>query len=437
MCVSNDSSNRIFFYQKEEEQKSKGVFNAILYGFFIVFIYFLLSLPFYFIDSINPEILNSISTNVTLNIVFFIVFIVFALSFFGLFEITLPYKWGNKMDNASQIGGVVGTFFMALTLSIVSFSCTGPILGSLLVGALSADGGAVQLSLGMLGFGLALALPFTLFALFPKALKALPKSGGWMTRVKVVLGFLEVALALKFISNADMVAHWGLLPREVFVGLWAVLFLLLGLYLLGLYKFPHDSKGQKVSLFSKFTGLSALVFTTYLVSGLTFKTPLNILSGFAPPSFYSLYETEGDCPLNLNCFKDFEEGLAYAKKTNKPILLDFTGWACVNCRKMEENVWSDPEVYKALKKYVLISLYVDDRKALEENEQFVFIKQNGNTRPIKTIGAKWATFQAVNFNTSSQPFYVQLSPNLEVLNKPEKYTDKTTYLNWLKSGLNK
>lgn len=434
-CVFPMIPLTVSFFTKQSKNKRKGTSNAVLYGLFITLIYLLLSLPFHFLDSLDPEILNSISTNVYLNVAFFVLFVVFAISFFGYFEITLPHSWSDKMDSASNIGGVIGTFFMALTLAIVSFSCTGPILGSLLVGALSSDGGALQLSFGMVGFGTALALPFTLFALFPNLLQSLPKSGGWMHTVKVVLGFLELALALKFLSNADMVQHWGFLKREVFIALWIILFIGLALYLFGKIKFPLDGPLKKLSFGRMATGTLSLVFAVYLISGLFFNTSLNLLSGFAPPKFYSVFETKTDCPLDLNCFKDFEEGLAYAKEQNKPILLDFTGWACVNCRKMEENVWSDPEVYEALENYVLISLYVDDRKLLPKEAQFQYKKSNGKIKNITTVGSKWATFQAINFQTASQPFYVQLSPDLKLLNRPEKYTDKDTYLEWLLEGL--
>jgi len=436
-CVFPMIPLTVSFFTKQSKNKKKGTTNAVLYGLFIISIYLLLSLPFHFLDSLDPEILNSISTNVYLNIAFFVLFIVFAISFFGYFVITLPHSWSDKMDSASNIGGIIGTFFMALTLAIVSFSCTGPILGSLLVGALSSDGGAMQLSFGMVGFGAALALPFTLFALFPNLLQSLPKSGGWLNTVKVVLGFLEVALALKFLSNADMVQHWGFLKREVFIGIWILVFIGLALYLFGKLKFPHDSPVKKLSFGRIGTGSVSLIFSLYLISGLFFNTSLNALSGFAPPKFYSVFETETDCPLDLNCFKDFDEGLAYAKKHDKPILLDFTGWACVNCRKMEENVWSDSEVYEALENYVLISLYVDDRKPLPKEAQFAYRKSNGKIKQITTVGSKWATFQAINFKTASQPFYVQLSPDLKLLNRPEKYTDKDTYLDWLLEGLAK
>lgn len=434
-CVFPMIPLTVSFFTKQSSTRKKGIYNALLYGFFISFIYLLLSLPFHFLDSLDPEILNSISTNVWLNVTFFVIFIFFAISFFGYFDISLPHSWSDKMDSASDIGGIIGTFFMALTLAIVSFSCTGPILGSLLVGALSSDGGAMQLTFGMVGFGTALALPFTLFALFPNWLNTLPKSGGWLNTVKVVLGFLEIALALKFLSNADMVQHWGFLKREVFIAIWILVFAGLSLYAFGKIKFPHDAPIKKLSLGRKLTGLTSTAFTVYLIAGLFFNTSLSLLSGFAPPKFYSIHETKTDCPLDLNCFKDFEEGLAYAKEHDKPILLDFTGWACVNCRKMEENVWSDPEVYAELEEFVLISLYVDDRKQLSEELQFDFQKSNGKVKSIKTVGSKWATLQAINFATASQPFYVQLSTEMKLLNHPEKYTDTETYLTWLKDGL--
>ena len=325
---------------------------------------------------------------------------------------------------------------MALTLAIVSFSCTGPILGSLLAGSLTADGGALQLTAGMTGFGVALALPFALFALFPNALNALPKSGGWMTTVKVVLGFLELALALKFLSNADLVSHWGLLKREVFVGIWTFLALGLTLYLFGLFRFPHDIKG-KLSKVRMGLGALSLLLTAYLFNGLVSKeNTLTLLSGFPPPAFYSIYTTTSDCPLGLDCYKDFERGLAVARLQNKPILLDFTGWACVNCRKMEENVWSKPAIFSLLnEEVVLISLYIDDRTALLDNDQFNFQYSDGRIRSISTVGEKWATFQSLNFSTASQPYYVLMQPDGTLLNTPIQYTDAATYLSWLKAGL--
>ena len=343
------------------------------------------------------------------------------------------------MDAASsKIGGVFGIFFMALTLAIVSFSCTGPILGGLLGSTALAQGSvATNLSFGMTGFGLALALPFALFALFPAWLNSLPKSGGWMTTVKVILGFLELALAFKFLSNADLVGNWGLFKREIFLGVWIVIFVLLTLYLLGVFRFPHDSK-QKIRTPRKLIGFVSAAFAIYLALGLGNVVNLKLLSGFPPPAFYSITETETDCPLGLDCFKDFEEGLAFAKAEKKPILLDFTGWACVNCRKMEENVWSDPKIYSLLNdEYVLISLYVDDRKELDDDEKFDFQYESGRIKNIETIGQKWGTFQTVNFNAASQPYYVLLSPELEILNSAMQYTDIEAYEFWLKSGLKK
>ena len=439
-CVFPMIPLTVSFFTKQSQSKSKGIFNAILYGVFIVIIYMLLSVPFHLIDGLDPSILNTISTNIWLNIFFFVILVFFSLSFFGFYEITLPSSWGTKMDAASDVGGVVGIFFMALTLAIVSFSCTGPILGSLLAGSLGTVGNpAFQLSAGMTGFGLALALPFALFALFPNLLNALPKSGGWLNTTKVVLGFLELAFAFKFLSNSDLVGHWDLLKREVFIGLWIVIFFGLALYLFGKIKFPHDAVLKKISFFRVSFGVLVFAFVIYLIPG-TFKNPtwnLNALSGFPPPQFYSIYEQASDCPLGLDCYKDFDEGLQAAKDANKPILLDFTGWACVNCRKMEENVWSDPAIYNLLKEeYILISLYVDDNeKELPKAAQFDFKKANGKIKKIKTYGDKWSTFQILNFKNASQPYYILMNANLEILNSPQQYTAIETYKNWLEKGI--
>lgn len=438
-CVFPMIPLTVSFFTKQTHNKRKGIFRAVLYGFFIVIIYILLSLPFHFLDNLDPEILNTISTNVWLNVFFFSVLVFFAFSFFGFYEITLPSSWGNKMDSASSVGGVLGIFFMALTLAIVSFSCTGPILGSLLASSLTADGGATQLTAGMTGFGLALALPFALFALFPNWLNALPKSGGWMNTTKVVLGFLELALAFKFLSNADLVAHWDLLKREVFIAIWILISIGLALYLFAKIKFPHDTPIKKLSFSRISFGVLVIAFSIYLIPGvLKNKTwNLSLVSGFPPPQFYSIYEQETDCPLGLDCYTNFDEGLAKAKAVNKPILLDFTGWACVNCRKMEENVWSELDIFEMLKNdYILISLYVDDnKKELPKNQKFDFLKENGKLKKIKTVGDKWSTFQSINFKNASQPYYVLLSPELEVLNTTQQYTDKETYYAWLKKGL--
>ncbi len=439
-CVFPMIPLTVSFFTKQSQNKSKGIANAVLYGFFIVMIYFLLSLPFHLFNSVDSQILNTIATNIWLNVFFFVIFVFFAFSFFGYYELTLPSSWANKMDSASsKVGGGLGIFFMALTLAIVSFSCTGPILGGLLGSTTLAEGNvATNLTMGMVGFGLALALPFALFAMFPAWLHSLPKSGGWMTTVKVVLGFLELALAFKFLSNADLVGNWGVFKREIFIGIWVVLFVLMTLYLFGVFRFPHDGPKKKLSPTRLIVGVLSMAFSIYLILGMFQFSNLKLLSGFPPPSFYSIVETESDCPLGLDCFKDFEEGVAYAKEMNKPILLDFTGWACVNCRKMEENVWSDASVYPILKdEYVLISLYVDDRKELPEDEKFNFKFNSGRIKSIENVGQKWGTFQTVNFNAASQPYYVLMTPDMEILNDAVQYVDVETYQKWLKSGLEK
>jgi thiol:disulfide interchange protein DsbD len=440
-CVFPMIPLTVSFFTKSAGDPKKGLFNSILYGFFIFLIYALLSIPFHLLDSLDPGILNNISTNVTLNIIFFVIFIAFAFSFFGYYELTLPQSWSAAMDSkANKIGGFIGIFFMALTLAIVSFSCTGPILGTLLGSSLTADGGATQLTMGMSGFGLALALPFTLFAMFPKWLNSLPKSGGWLNTVKVVLGFIELALALKFLSNADLVEHWGLLKREIFIGLWIIIGLGLILYLFGKIKFPHDSLLQKLSKFRITSGILVIAFVIYLIPGLTNTkyANLKLLSGFAPPLFYSLYDKASDCPLDLNCYKDLDEGIAAAKAENKPILLDFTGWTCVNCRKMEEQVWSKSDIYKILSEdYIIISLYVDDNeKALPKEEQFQYLRSNGTVKEIESYGDKWTALQTTNFQNNSQPYYVLLDADMGLLNVTNAYEPNAdAYYQWLKTGL--
>lgn len=439
-CVFPMIPLTVSFFTKQSQSKPKGIVNALLYGFFIILIYFLLSLPFHLFDSVDSQILNTIATNIWLNLFFFVIFVFFAFSFFGYYELTLPSSWANKMDAAStKVGGGIGIFFMAVTLAIVSFSCTGPILGGLLGSTTLAEGDvAFNLSAGMTGFGVALALPFALFAMFPAWLNSLPKSGGWMTTVKVVLGFLELALAFKFLSNADLVGNWGIFKREIFLGVWILLFVLMTLYLFGVFRFKHDGPKHKISLGRKITGLISFAFTAYLAFGLSNISNLKLLSGFPPPDFYSVFEKESDCPLGIDCYKDFEQGLAYAKSVNKPILLDFTGWACVNCRKMEENVWSEPDIYPLLKEdYVLISLYIDDRKKLPSEEQFDYKYDSGRVKTITTVGEKWGTFQTINFNSASQPYYVLLSPDLELLNSAIQNADSDVYKEWLLKGLEK
>ena len=421
------------------KNKSDSSFYAILYGCFIIIIFLLLSLPFHFMESLDPEVLNRISTNALLNIFFFLIFIFFAFSFFGFYELTIPSSWINSIDSKSNsIGGFIGVFFMALTLVLVSFSCTGPILGSLLVGTITSQGGALQLSMGMLGFSIALALPFTLFAFFPKMLSSLPKSGRWMNTFKIVLGFLELGFAFKFLSNADLVQHWGILKREIYVGIWIVVSLMLFLYLFGIYKFPHESSKLKRNKLNISLSFVFLFFAIYLTPALmpSGSNSARLLSGFIPPSFYSVYDSKTDCPLNLNCFKNFEEGLEYAQKNNKPILLDFTGWACINCRRVEENVWTDPNIYDLINNnFVLISLYVDDRKKLDQKDMIEIKYESGKIKYIQTVGEKAATFQALNFKSASQPYYVLLDNDLSILNTPIQYTSKDVYQNWLEEGL--
>lgn len=428
----------VSFFTKRSGSRRRGITNALLYGFSIFLIYVLLSLPFYVVEGANPEVLNNISTNVWLNLVFFVVFIVFALSFFGLFEITLPGGLASKIDSKSGVTDFWGIFFMALTLAIVSFSCTGPILGSLLAGALTNNGGAVQLTFGMGGFGLGLALPFALFALFPNWLQSLPKSGGWLTSVKVVLGFLELALAVKFLSNADLVKQWHILPREVFIGIWIVIGLALVLYLLGVIRFG----GPKPKLTPGRMGVAVffMAFTIYLVPGVTNSqlARLELISGFPPPLCYSVYENPVNCEQGIEPLKDYEEALQVAKAQNKPILIDFTGWACVNCRRMEEKVWPDAEVARMMKEdFVVVSLYVDERLKLPLSEQTLYTTKNGTQKQIVTVGDKWATFQSENFGAVSQPQYAIISPEEQALTKTKAYTPNAKeFADWLKCGLN-
>ncbi|TXC81769.1 protein-disulfide reductase DsbD family protein [Luteibaculum oceani] len=433
-CVFPMIPLTVSFFTKGEGG-SKGVGKAVLYGFFIFFIYAVLSVPFHF--NTDPEVLNEIATSVWLNLIFFGVFVFFAISFFGFFEITLPSSLANKTDSASQVGGVLGIFFMALTLALVSFSCTGPILGTVLGNALK--NGPWPITAAMSGFGVALGLPFAIFATFPSMMAKLPKSGGWLNSVKVVLGFIELALALKFISNADLVEQWGLVKRETFFLIWSVIGIGLAAYLFGWLKFPHDSKLKKLSTGRLAFAVSVLLFTVYISTGVLKNSPWNhnLLSGFPPPTFYSWYEKEG---FHAE-YDDFAEAMEAAKAENKPILIDFTGWACVNCRKMEESVWTVDEVKERLEKdFVLVSLYVDDKVKLPEEQQGVIeFEANGEIikKKIRTIGNKWATFQTQVFNNNSQPYYVMLSPEGELLGNPVGYTPNVEdYLQFLDCGIN-
>jgi len=429
----------VSFFTKRSADRKKGLGNALFYGGSIFLIYILLSLPFHLLDHTDPEILNNISTNIWLNLTFFAVFVVFAISFFGYFEITLPGAVANKVDAKSGTGSLIGIFFMALTLAIVSFSCTGPILGSLLAGALTNNGGATQLSFGMGGFGFGLALPFAIFALFPGWLHSLPKSGGWLTSVKVVLGFLELAMAVKFLSNADLVKQWGFLKRELFIAFWILIGILIILYLLGKIRFPHDSLPKKFSKTRIFFIAIFAAFTIYLIPGVTNTESANLklISGFPPPLCYSLYNNPVNCRKNVEPLRDYDEAIALAKKLNKPVLIDFTGWACVNCRRMEENVWTDPIVGKLMKNdFVVVSLYVDERRILPATQQMTYATKDSAEKKIITVGDKWATFQSENFNAVSQPQYAIVSPDEKVLTKTKGYTPKPSdFSAWLDCGL--
>ncbi len=427
----------VSFFTKKTKDKKKGIGNALLYGVFILLIYTLFSIPFHLVDNVQPEILNNISTNVWLNLSFFVIFVVFAISFFGYFEIVLPSGFANKIDSRSGMGTIGGIFFMALTLAIVSFSCTGPILGSLLVG--TAAEGAWPLTAGLAGFGFALALPFALFAMFPGWLQSLPKSGGWLTSIKVVLGFLEVAMAIKFLSNADLVQQWGVIKREIFIGAWVIIGILLVLYLFGKIRFPHDAPVKKISATRWVFILIFGAFTIYLIPGLT-NTPaanLKLISGFPPPLCYSVYHSPVNCDKGIEPLRDYEQALALAKKENKPLLVDFTGWACVNCRRMEENVWTDEKVMDLMRnRFVVVSLYVDERRVLPAADQTEFKTKQGVMKNIVTVGDKWATFQSENFNKVSQPQYAILHPSEIVLTKTKTYTPSAKeFEEWLKCGL--
>jgi thiol:disulfide interchange protein DsbD len=456
-CVFPMIPMTVSFFTKQSKTRAAEITNAWIYGGFIVGIYTLLG--FLVTITFGADALNALSTNVWFNLAFFALLIVFAVSFLGAFEITLPSSFVNKVDQASDKGGLIGIFFMAFTLALVSFSCTGPIIGTLLVEA-AVHGGVAGPLIGMGGFSLALALPFALFAAFPGWLNSLPQSGGWLNSVKVVLGFLEIGLAFKFLSNADLVVQAGLLQREVFIAIWIAVSAMLTLYLLGFIKMPHDSPLERLSVGRTMMALVFLVFTIYLIPGL-WGAPLKLISGFPPPMFYSEAPNgfggggtaiagghvndssipdgadPAHCPHGLNCFHEYDKGLAYAKKVNKPILLDFTGWACVNCRKMEEQVWSSPRVLKILQEdVVLISLYVDEKTKLPEDEQYTS-EETG--KKVKTIGNKWADFQITHFSSNAQPQYILVGhDNLDPINGSTAYDpDIDFYVNWLEEGISK
>jgi len=454
-CVFPMIPMTVSFFTKQSKSKAAGIKNAIIYGLSIVIIYVLLGSLVSFV--FGASALNALSTNVIFNIVFFLLLIVFAISFLGAFEITLPSSWGTKVDAQADRGGYVGIFFMALALAIVSFSCTGPIVGTLLVEA-AAGGNQVGPIIGMLGFSLALAIPFALFAAFPGWLNSLPKSGGWLNTVKVVLGFLELALAFKFLSNADLVLQLHWLEREVFLAIWIAIFGTLALYLFGKIQLPHDSPLTHISVGRLGLGLLSLTFTIYMIPGL-WGAPLNLISAFPPAQHYS--ETPYGVgftklsdglevgaahseipkgahlmpPHNILAFNDYDLGVAYAKKVNKPIMLDFTGHACVNCRKMEQNVWAKDQILPILRnEVVLISLYVDDKRKLPAGEEIDSQLRPG--KKLKYIGQKWSELQTVKFGANAQPFYVLMNLDEENLNEPAAYTpDVEEYHEWLQEGI--
>ena len=445
-CVFPMIPMTVSFFTKQSKTRAAGIKNAFIYGISIIVIYVLLGT---LVTAIfGADALNALSTNVIFNLVFFLLLVVFASSFLGAFEIMLPNSWANKVDRQADRGGIVGILFMALALAIVSFSCTGPIVGTLLVEA--ASKGGIAPIVGMLGFSLALALPFMLFAMFPGWLNSLPKSGGWLNTVKVFLGFLELALAFKFLSNADLVLQMHILERETFLAIWIAIFGAMALYLFGKITLPHDSPLKSISVGRLYLGLLTLAFTIYLIPGL-WGAPLKLISGFPPPMNYSespfgfggstqavdngaIPEGAKLATHGIIAFEDYETGLAYAKEVNKPVLIDFTGYACVNCRKMEEHVWSDERVLSILKEeVVLISLYVDYKKELPESEQYI---SETTGKKIKTIGNKWSDFQITKYKANAQPYYVLINLNEENLNDPVGYTpDIEEYQNWLRSGI--
>ena len=434
-CVFPMIPLTVSFFTKQGQSRRRGVLNASIYGLSIFIIYILLSLPFHIFHA-SPEVLNNFSTNVWLNLFFFAIFIVFAISFFGYFEITLPGSLANRTSSRSGLD-TFGIFFMAFTLAIVSFSCTGPILGSLLAG--TAAEGSWPLTAGLAGFGFALALPFTVFAVFPNWLRSLPKSGGWLNSVKVVLGFLEIAMAIKFLSNADLVKQWGLLKREIFMASWIIIGIAIILYLLGKIRFPHDAPVRKFSRSRVIFITLFSIITIYLFAGVTNTrwANLKLISGFPPPLCYSMYSNPVNCKRGFEPLRDYEQALQKAREENKPVLIDFTGWACVNCRRMEEAVWTNPFVDSLMRKeFVVVSLYVDEKRKLPIQQRMVYKATDGSEKSISTVGDKWANFQIENFHAASQPQYAIISTNETALTKTKAYTPNAgEFANWLECGL--
>ena len=428
-CVWPIIPMTVSFFLKRTKDKKKGIRDAVTYGISIIVIYLTLGLAVTLI--FGASALNALSTNAVFNILFCLMLLVFAASFFGAFEITLPSKWSNAVDSkAESTTGLLSIFLMAFTLSLVSFSCTGPIIGFLLV-EVSTTGSIIAPAIGMFGFALALALPFTLFALFPSWLKSMPKSGGWMNVIKVSLGFLELAFALKFLSVADLAYGWRIMDRETFLALWITIFGLLGMYLLGKIKFPHDDDENKIGVPRFFMALASLSFAIYMIPGL-WGAPLKAVSAFAPPmqtQDFNLYKNEVHAK-----FTDFEAGMEYARQNNKPVMLDFTGYGCVNCRKMELSVWTDPKVSKMLNEdYVLITLFVDNKTKLPEP---IKITENGAERTLRTVGDKWSYLQRSKFGANAQPFYVLIDNEGNPLNKSYSYDeDINLYIDFLQTGL--
>ncbi len=439
-CVFPMIPLTVSFFTKGSKNKAKGKRDAMIYGFFILLIFVVLSVPFHIVDGIAGNIFNEISTSVWLNVTFFLIFLFFAGSFFGYYDITLPSSIANKSSKAEEAGGLIGIFFMALTLVIVSFSCTGPILGSLLGSAVTGSANVpLLLTYALAGFGLSWAIIFGLLALFPQALQSLPKSGGWMNTVKVVLGFIELGLALKFLSKADLVSKTFFLKRELFIVLWIVITIGLVLYLFGKIRFPHDDKKPRISWARKLFGVLGIAFTVYLIQGLFpgERPKLQHLSGILPPINVSYLHDEKDGILGMHPEHDYFKAIEMAKKENKPLLIDFTGFGCENCRKMEEFVWSEPDILPMLQNdVVLASLYVDDKEELPIHEQTSVDMGNGQKKKVKTIGDKWSLFQQINFNNNSQPHYVLMTPDGKVINHPVSgYMPKEDFKNFLKCGI--
>ncbi len=431
-CVFPMIPMTVSFFTKRSGSRKKGIQNALIYAASIILIY--VSLGLFVTIAFGSDALNALASNAFFNLAFFVIFVIFAISFFGAFEITLPSWVINKADSASDRGGLIGIFFMAFTLSLVSFSCTGPIIGTLLVEAAHGQSYIGPLA-GMTGFALALAIPFALFSLFPEWMNSLPKSGGWLNTVKVTLGFIELALAMKFLSNVDLAYHWGFLKRELFISIWIIISFMLGFYLLGKLKLSHDSELPFISTGRLIFAIIVFTFGIYLIPGV-WGAPLKLISGFPPPEFYKEWTNglEKDCPHDINCFHDYDEGMRYAKAQGKPVMIDFTGWSCVNCRKMEDKVWSDPKVLKRLlNDYVLISLYVDDKMTLPADKQTIS-KKTG--RQIVTTGNKWSDFQASVFSTNTQPYYVLIDNNERILAEPiGGITGIQEYVAFLDEGL--